>query len=154
MKRAAFVLSMKKLLTNQTIRDLIHTGAALGAIFLVAALGFYKCPLDFVFGIPCPMCGITRALLSVFRGDFGKAFYYHPLWPLFPLAVILYVLYSLRIIRVSRRFADGICLVLCVLLCGCFAARHYLGSPVVRVHFGTSLLGRIVEYLRFAGLMH
>ena len=27
------------------------------------------CPLRYLFGIPCPTCGITRAMLSLIRGD-------------------------------------------------------------------------------------
>lgn len=39
-------------------------------------------------GIPCPTCGITRAVKYLLVGDFYNAFYFHPLFPLlifFPL---------------------------------------------------------------------
>lgn len=31
-------------------------------------------------GLPCPGCGMTRAFLSVSRGNFQEAFFWHPLW--------------------------------------------------------------------------
>ncbi|HZE97808.1 MAG TPA: DUF2752 domain-containing protein [Planctomycetota bacterium] len=35
-----------------------------------------------LLGMPCPGCGITRALGLVTHGRFRDAFDYHPLWPL------------------------------------------------------------------------
>lgn len=37
------------------------------------------CPILAVTGIPCPTCGVTRALFSLLRGDFEGYFKYHPL---------------------------------------------------------------------------
>ena len=38
------------------------------------------CLFRFLFGIPCPACGMTRAYISLFRGDIEDAFWYHPLF--------------------------------------------------------------------------
>ena len=44
------------------------------------------CPIEFITGISCPGCGMTRAWLSLLlRGDLEAAFHYHPLfWILIP----------------------------------------------------------------------
>lgn len=34
------------------------------------------------FGIPCPGCGMTRSLESIWRGELGAAIRYNPLGPL------------------------------------------------------------------------
>ena len=36
------------------------------------------CPIRLVFGIPCPGCGVTRALVLLVKGDFVGAFKMHP----------------------------------------------------------------------------
>jgi hypothetical protein len=48
------------------------------------------CPLRAVTGIPCPSCGITRALAHFERGHWAEAVYCHPFVPLvFPLVLAL-----------------------------------------------------------------
>ncbi len=50
------------------------------------------CPAVIIFGLPCPGCGITRALLYVLQGRFEDAFYMNPsvyLWLLFLLYIIV-----------------------------------------------------------------
>ncbi|EPZ57383.1 hypothetical protein H477_2461 [[Clostridium] sordellii ATCC 9714] len=44
-------------------------------------------------GIPCPGCGMTRALESFLHGDIKKAFYYHPLF-LIPIFIAIVFLFS------------------------------------------------------------
>jgi hypothetical protein len=43
------------------------------------------CPFRYVFHVPCPVCGFTRAVLSVLRGDIQQAFFYHPLVLFLPI---------------------------------------------------------------------
>jgi hypothetical protein len=38
-----------------------------------------------VAGIPCPLCGMSRAFLALARGDWGEMFRLHPLAPLLAL---------------------------------------------------------------------
>ncbi|MCH5326526.1 MAG: DUF2752 domain-containing protein [Duncaniella sp.] len=38
----------------------------------------WECPIYHFFGIHCPGCGITRALICLFKGDFTEAFQYNP----------------------------------------------------------------------------
>ena len=40
------------------------------------------CPFNYLFHIPCPMCGMTRAHLAALQLDFDKAFALHPLFPI------------------------------------------------------------------------
>jgi len=57
-------------------------GAA--AVLLTAWLG---CPLYELTGLSCPLCGTTRAFLSLFRGDVRTAFRCNLLFPLIPVGV-------------------------------------------------------------------
>lgn len=45
------------------------------------------CLFKEITGIPCPGCGSTRAIISLFHGDVGQALWYNP------MAVVLLVLF-------------------------------------------------------------
>ncbi len=47
------------------------------ALLSVSGIG---CPIRFLFGIPCPGCGTTRACAAALHGDFAEAFRWHPLF--------------------------------------------------------------------------
>jgi hypothetical protein len=69
---------------TQTIelRDLRYAGAAmLGAAFVWPVLPVhppYACPLRTVTGVPCPLCGMTRAVVAAVHGDLAASLRYNP----------------------------------------------------------------------------
>jgi hypothetical protein len=68
--------------------------AALICAACALAWGFTgtACPLYATFGIPCPACGSTRAVVSLLRGDLHGALHWHPLVLLLPvIAVTVFV---------------------------------------------------------------
>lgn len=48
-------------------------------VLLSHACGISLCPVKRLFGLPCPTCGATRALLLAARGDVAAAFALQPL---------------------------------------------------------------------------
>jgi Protein of unknown function (DUF2752) len=63
---------------------------AFGAL-LVAGLP-WRCPLFALTGLPCPSCGLTRALRLALQGNFAGATRMHPLWFLvWPACAVLAV---------------------------------------------------------------
>ena len=60
-------------------------------IIFIAAITFYRCPLRLLFGIPCPCCGYTSALVACLSLDIPKAFNNHPLFPLITLDLMYLV---------------------------------------------------------------
>lgn len=40
--------------------------------------GFIVCHFKLMTGMPCPGCGMTRALISLLHGDLATALWYHP----------------------------------------------------------------------------
>lgn len=54
------------------------------------------CPVRALTGVPCPGCGMTRALLALGRGDVGEALALHPLSPLIAAeAMLAWILWGL-----------------------------------------------------------
>ena len=62
-------------------------------IIVISLLGLYNCPIRYIFGLTCPMCGITRAITSLLNFDIKGSFYYHAGWPIVVILVFLYILY-------------------------------------------------------------
>ena len=65
------------------------------ALFVLAAVSFtLGCPFYRLTGLKCPGCGVSRMILSVFRGEFSAAFFYNPvifcLLPLWAVCLLLH----------------------------------------------------------------
>lgn len=82
-------------------------------LFVATLLFGSICPVKTIFGIPCPGCGMTRALIFAARGNFERAFYYHPLFPLAPFLVAGVAVYSLSKKPPVKKCAGAILLALC-----------------------------------------
>jgi hypothetical protein len=66
------------------------TGAAILQLSLVnARLPAWQSPLHSVFGIPDPGCGLSRAIVALFRGDWRTSLTLHAFAPLFVVALSL-----------------------------------------------------------------
>lgn len=74
-------------------------------ITVLAVSGLYVCPYRFVLGIPCPCCGMTRALKAVISGNISKSFEYHPMWPIAVVGVVIHVLCEFKIIIISKKWS-------------------------------------------------
>ena len=56
---------------------ILHVTGVFSADRIGGAMPFF-CPFKALTGIPCPGCGMTRAMLSLTKGDFRGAFGYNP----------------------------------------------------------------------------
>ena len=56
--------------------------AVYAGFLLLARLWRLPCVFQWLFGVPCPGCGITRALLAAMHLQWRSAFSLHPLFPL------------------------------------------------------------------------
>lgn len=66
-------------------------GAVFAGYFLFGRLFLYSlCPMVVVTGFPCPACGMTRAVLSILKGNFAAAWYLHPFSYAFLLFLIVF----------------------------------------------------------------
>ena len=86
---------MNKALTPKFLSKInVHTLLAFAAMVLMVYILDIGCMVKYLFGVPCPGCGLTRAWLAVFRGDFSAAFAWHPLFWAAPVFIIWGVLYN------------------------------------------------------------
>ena len=112
---------------------------ALAVAFALVAIG-WRCPVLLVAGVPCPTCGVTRALLLALHGDVAGATRVHPLmWLAVPVTLLFVGAELLGYARTrtwgtSRRlpFSDALMLGTATLLFALWIARFagYFGGPV------------------------
>ena len=77
----------------------------LGLFFLLD----FKCPFYYFLHITCPACGVTRAWISLIKGDIVSAMAYNPFF--LPLsAIFVAVIYCDISGKKMRRYQLGICL--------------------------------------------
>lgn len=73
------------------IRDKIFVTA----LMLIISVIYYFTPIECIFlsltGLPCPGCGMTRALLSAVTLNFKSAFSYHFMFWSVPILYICYL---------------------------------------------------------------
>jgi hypothetical protein len=78
--------------------------AAAAAIVLTGVIGGDTlCFFKLVYGVPCPGCGMTRALSALLGGDFAAALAFHPLVPIVPLLALVVVFRKRRPFRMLYR---------------------------------------------------
>lgn len=119
----------------------------IGLLYLVMAIFSVGCPLRFLSGIPCPGCGMTRAVWYALQLDFVSAWYYHPLFFLTPLIVLLFLFESYVPPKFIRSFRGSIIVIflLTYLLRLCF-----VHSEVARIDIPSGAVLRLF-YQIFAG---
>jgi len=115
---------------KDTLRIMLGEAAIMAMVCVAAA--FIGCPLKKLLGIPCPVCGMTRAGLSLLHGEIGQSFYYHPLLILVVIGAVTF-LFRYWIPKKVLKIGGGL---FCVLFIGVYLYRMLvLKSEVVQIHF-------------------
>lgn len=75
------------------LKGLLALCLLLALAYAAASVLGVGCPIRTVTGVPCPGCGLSRALAAVLRLDFAAAFAQNPMIFVLP-PVFLYVLFG------------------------------------------------------------
>lgn len=73
------------------------------------------CLIRGMIGIPCPSCGMSRAIITILNGDFISAFRYHPLFWL-PFVILISSI-------ITRRHFKKILIVSIIVFSGIYIIR-------------------------------
>lgn len=63
--------------------------ATLQLILFSAGLPGWPCPVLHLFGVPCPGCGLTRAITLLVHGDLQASFSFHAFAPVFLGGIVI-----------------------------------------------------------------
>ena len=113
----------KKQSTKSKVIHVVIFIAVMGVLAALMLLDIYRCPFKAVTGIPCPGCGMTRAVLSACKGDFRGAFYYHPLWIVAVPLVLVEVLNAMGGIKIPAKANNMILIIAGILLLAVYIIR-------------------------------
>lgn len=130
-----------------TQRRKLYRALEITGIIVIAVLFFYQCPFRAILGIPCPGCGMTRALVCLLHGDLKSSLYYHPMLIFTGLAALA-GLYAL--IRKKRKLLTGTLTVWCVLMIALYVWRMAVYFPFEPMQANPN--GLIFRLLNLAGV--
>ena len=74
---------LSPLFRHRTFTLLIWGAATLQLILFSAGVPGWPCPVLHLFGVPCPGCGLTRAVAFLIQGDLKTSFSFHAFAPVF-----------------------------------------------------------------------
>jgi hypothetical protein len=72
---------LASLLRDRRVSLGVAAVAAVQVAGVAAGVGGWPCPLKGALGIPCPGCGLTRATVSLLRGEFAASLGAHAFAP-------------------------------------------------------------------------
>ena len=115
---------------------LIHLAA--GAAFALW-LFLTGCPIHRLTGLPCPGCGMSRALFCLVRLDFAGAWYYHPLAFFLPPAALWLIHRKAWRLPGGKRAAIAVAAALGIALLAVYAIRAFLPGSFVYTEMRSSI---------------
>ena len=115
---------------------LIHAGAA--ALFALW-LFLTGCPIHRLTGLPCPGCGMSRALFCLAKLDFAGAWYYHPLVFFLPLPALWLIHRRAWKLPGGKRAAIAVAVALGVALLAVYAIRAFIPGSFVYTEMRSSI---------------
>jgi Protein of unknown function (DUF2752) len=87
-KLAGQFLIVSRLVRHRRFCQALLAVAGLHFLLVSLKLPSWPCPIRHGLGIPCPGCGITRAILALLQGDWSRAIAIHAFAPLALLTLI------------------------------------------------------------------
>lgn len=98
--------------------------ALLYLFFAIVPIG---CPILYLTGIPCPLCGITRALVNAWRRNYLFAKYLHPLYPMVYVSFVIIYFKS----RINLKIYRAVILMIALMFVLVYLYRLIKGDPVI-----------------------
>ena len=130
-----------------------HIPAALAGLccwILLSAVAGTSCWLRAIFGLPCPGCGSSRAVIALFHGNIKQAVEFHPLIFVSLILPVIFIIAFIFKINISKfRFTNIFLWCIIGLYISVFAVRMILFYPETEplTYLDTSLWGRIINFI-------
>lgn len=122
------------------ISKILHNKYLIGAAIIILLL-FYRCPFQFITGLPCPGCNMKTSLYYLLHGNIELSLYYHA------LCILTIILLSLAFLcRKNKRIVKLILIIWCLSLVLYYVLRMiYIFPEAPMNYYDKSLLGGLYE---------
>lgn len=117
----------------------LHAG-----IFAVLLL-VWRCPVWLLFGVPCPGCGITRAYLTLLKGDVAGAFAWNPMFLPAGLAFLYVIHRGLLPLKLGKRAEVILGILILTGMIGVYLYRLITGSGPIQPDPASGLVEKILH---------
>jgi hypothetical protein len=115
-------------------RVLAAIGTVLACVLVLFDVIPWRCPVAALAGIPCPTCGVTRAVRAALHGETWSAFRLHPLW-----TFVVIIVGAIAVAEIASFIQSG-------------GFHDYVGRSVLhRAGLGLSVLLFLLWAIRFLG---
>ncbi len=114
------------------------------ALFIFKGIFHGLCTFRVMTGIPCPSCGMTRAVVLFLRGHIGESLRMHPLWP-FVVLLPLIGLYN-RYIGCKRKYLCYIYIIVlgvAIILFYLYRMYRYFPNQEPMIYYTDNILFRL-----------
>ena len=119
-------------------------------VMVILGIKIFGCPIKFMTGISCPGCGMTRACISVFKGDFKESLRYNPMIILMPFMAILFVCNNIKpIYNKYKKVIDKLWVIIGTIFIVTYLIRLIIGNnDIVVIDIRENILFRIIEKIK------
>ena len=115
---------MRPLSRKQAILFHIFLSVVLSAVLALYLSGRLACPLRRFAGIPCPLCGMSRSIFALLRGQFALSVQLHPMT--IPLLTAVFLAVHARLLSKLRPYLYRGCAAVAALTLAVYFCRLWL----------------------------
>ncbi len=95
MSRQTAYLPISSILGDRKLAFVLAGATGLQFALVSLKLPAWDCPILHLTGIPCPGCGLTRAIMLLLQGDVLASIRFHAFAPIFLIAIVVVALAAL-----------------------------------------------------------
>ncbi|MGI9166328.1 MAG: DUF2752 domain-containing protein [Pyrinomonadaceae bacterium] len=88
-------LPISSVLSDRKLTRVLAGVAGFQIVLVSLNLPAWECPFLRVTGVPCPGCGLTRAIMLLLQGEIYASIRFHAFAPIFLICIVIVVLAAL-----------------------------------------------------------
>ena len=108
MNRQSSPLCLSAIMRNRNEAIVIAVATVVQLVLAVSHLPGWPCPVLQATGIPCPGCGLTRAVIALIKGNWSTALTLHAFAPILLVAAFLIICSTLLPQHYRRGLISGV----------------------------------------------